>query len=476
MELIEVNNYVVKMRKTAIKARVHVIRQLIKQSKKLKSKQSAKKQMEEKNKRQLERLQIEINFLKHAKKDEISKFALANTQSFLPEIKAIKDKQEIEQLLKKRVLIRIANTSIMIKEVSQFRKLFPQWEEQLQKIFSLLGQKQRKKDQKKNTIQKDSQESVVESSKLKVQKDESEDSSVEENNSEESVVEEDDSEESSDEQENEMKLKDSKKSLIESITLPKSSGCVEIKQLDLNELIEQDSSDNESVKDVDMKNIKDEPDEIKDSFFIGGASEESDDKEDSENDEEIFSPTDEFMVTKRNDFFGQPHNRGRSRGDRGRESRGRGDRGRGDRGRGDRGRGDRGRSDRGRGDRGRGNRGRGDGGRGDWSHGNRGRGGFSDGGFQRFGGHETGYRGKNRGFGSEPKEALHPSWAARKSQPKLVIDNNFQAKKIKFDQDDRQEQQRPFVATPNLHPSWAAKKETNKGIQQFQGKKMVFDD
>ena len=459
MELIEVNNYVVKMRKTAIKARVHVIRQLIKQSKKLKSKQSAKKQMEEKNKRQLERLQIEINFLKHAKKDELSKFALANTQSFLPEIKAIKDKQEIEQLLKKRVLIRIANTSIMIKEVSQFRKLFPQWEEQLQKIFSVLGQKQRKKDQKKNTIQKDSQESVVESSKLKVQKDESEDSSVEENNSEESVVEEDDSEESSDEQENEMKLKDSKKSLIESITLPKSSGCIEIKQLDLNELIEQDSSDNESVKDVDMKNIKDEPDEIKDSFFIGGASEESDDKEDSENDEEIFSPTDEFMVTKRNDFFGQP--RGRSRGDRGREIRGRGDRGRGDRG---------------RGDRGRGNRGRGDGGRGDWSHGNRGRGGFSDGGFQRFGGHETGYRGKNRGFGSEPKEALHPSWAARKSQPKLVIDNNFQAKKIKFDQDDRQEQQRPFVATPNLHPSWAAKKETNKGIQQFQGKKMVFDD
>ena len=448
MELIEVNNYVVKMRKTAIKARVHVIRQLIKQSKKLKSKQSAgKKQMEEKNKRQLERLHIEMNFLKHAKKDEMSKFALANRQSFLPEIKAIKDKSEIEQVLKKRVLIRIANTSIMAKEVSQFRKSFPEWEEQLQKIFSVLGQKQRKKDQKK----KQSQEETVEldsSEKINAKKEESEDSSVDE----------DDSEESSDEPEKD------KSAIEEDLALPKTSGCVEIKQLDLNELIEQDSSDNESsVEDeAQLKNIKDdEPEKIKDSFFIGGAADEEsdDDQEDSENGEEFSSPTDEFKVTKRNDFFGQPHNRGRSRGDRDQGYRGQ-----------NRGRGDRRRESRGRGDKGRENRGRGNRGRGDWSHGNRGRGGFS-------GGHETDYRGKNRGFDSEPKEdKLHPSWAARKSQPKIVIDNNFQAKKIKFDQDDRQQQQQQQQQRPNLHPSWAAKKETNKGIQQFQGKKMVFDD
>ena len=110
MQLIEVNNYIVKMRKTAIKARIHVIRELIKQSKKLNRRSQSNKKNAEKFQRQIQRLQIEMNFLKHVKKDEISKFALANTHSDLPEVKATKDPQEIEQVLKERVLTRVANT------------------------------------------------------------------------------------------------------------------------------------------------------------------------------------------------------------------------------------------------------------------------------------------------------------------------------------------------------------------------------
>ena len=89
-------------------------------------------------------------------------------------------------------------------------------------------------------------------------------------------------------------------------------------------------------------------------------------------------------------------------------------------------------------------------------------------------------------------ENLHPSWAAKRKTQSI---GEFQGKKIKFDDDDEggarkilsaPREVRPQVAprpssqgsaeSSNLHPSWAARKEQHKGIQAFQGKKIVFNN
>lgn len=58
-----------------------------------------------------------------------------------------------------------------------------------------------------------------------------------------------------------------------------------------------------------------------------------------------------------------------------------------------------------------------------------------------------------------------------------MIISGFQSKKIKFDEEKPHEKfgEKPDQSS-NLHPSWAAKKSTNKGIAQFEGKKVVFND
>ena len=89
---------------------------------------------------------------------------------------------------------------------------------------------------------------------------------------------------------------------------------------------------------------------------------------------------------------------------------------------------------------------------------------------------------------------IHPSWAAKKKLANSAhINKNFEGKKIKFNEDGIEQKHSPCEQNrPNnssnahihgnkleniktLHPSWAAKKE-QKGIQQFTGKKTVFED
>ena len=74
------------MRKAVIKAKIHVIRSLVKQIKSLKNKKVANDKMKNQNERKTERLTKELSILKRLKKDHVSKFALSNTQNFLPEI------------------------------------------------------------------------------------------------------------------------------------------------------------------------------------------------------------------------------------------------------------------------------------------------------------------------------------------------------------------------------------------------------
>merc|ERR1712038_1345943 len=127
MDLITVNNTIVKMRKAVIKAKIHVIRSLVKQIKSLKNKKVANDKMKNQNERKTERLT----------KDHVSKFALSNTQNFLPEINP--EKAEIDEILTKRACIRLCNTPVLAKEVQQFRKKFPNWESELPKITKNLG-------------------------------------------------------------------------------------------------------------------------------------------------------------------------------------------------------------------------------------------------------------------------------------------------------------------------------------------------
>merc|ERR1712141_965845 len=143
MDLITVNNTIVKMRKAVIKSKIHVIRSLVKQIKSLKNKKVANTAQKNKN----ERLTKELNILKRLKKDQVSKFALSNTQNFLPEINPEKT-DDIDEILTKRAFIRLCNTPVLAKDVQQFRKKFPNWESELPKITKNLGAKQKRKEEK----------------------------------------------------------------------------------------------------------------------------------------------------------------------------------------------------------------------------------------------------------------------------------------------------------------------------------------
>merc|ERR1711997_171747 len=147
MDLIGVNNSIVNMRKTVMKARIHVIRQLLRQTKELQRKKSKTDAQKAQNERKTSRLQSEVTIIKQLKKDEMAKFALTNKKKFIPEINPEKDADRMDKLLKQRALVRLANTSVLKKDVEAFRTKYPTWENDLVKILKVLGKKQQKKDE-----------------------------------------------------------------------------------------------------------------------------------------------------------------------------------------------------------------------------------------------------------------------------------------------------------------------------------------
>ena len=506
MDLITVNNTIVKMRKAVIKAKIHVIRSLVKQIKSLKNKKVANDKMKNQNERKTERLTKELSILKRLKKDHVSKFALSNTQNFLPEINP--EKAEIDEILTKRACIRLCNTPVLAKEVQQFRKKFPNWESELPKITKNLGVKQKRKDEKlrekrkektqQEQVQKDVKISAVVSKNNSTINDgagsKTEQISDEDITESENVLEyqEDDSGgASSEDSESENDDEESNQHCDITEEKPVASrieGQVVIQQLDLNELIENDTSDEEenflksqhpkAPKITKSKSIT----EVKDSFFLGAdtGENESSNNEESDNDTmnaDNFS-TDIVVVNKhRNDFIdkgkydNRPHYQNSFRGS---------DRGRGRNFRG---------SFRGS-DRGRGKTFHDFSGGSDRSRGRNPRGAFrgSDRGHNKHMYQRGSYDNvqERREYYQPPTTVhenknndLHPSWAAKKKQKINISNGGIQGKKIIFDQDHHGSDIIPVTAKvdkSNLHPSWAAKKDTNKGIQPFQGKKMVFDD
>ena len=81
-------------------------------------------------------------------------------------------------------------------------------------------------------------------------------------------------------------------------------------------------------------------------------------------------------------------------------------------------------------------------------------------------------RGGGRGNHANYEENMHPSWAAKRNQQKIVISSQTVSnKKIKFDDFDNSGTSAPktesFIndegAKKNMHPSWAAKKSSKQG-------------
>jgi len=260
--------------------------------------------------------------------------------------------------------------------------------------------------------------------------------------------------------------KDSRKNI------DKNEGEVLIKVLNLKD--KKDDSDSEESDDADNSsksesdadiNPKIHTDELsskkktvkaKSSFFLGGKSDSEEDNEDGE-DEEESAPFGEDVIQKRKESLKLKFEKN-VKDDRGFRGTGRGQRGRGDFG--------------GRG----GNRGS-----------FRGRGSDFRGRGSDFRGRGSDFRGRGRGKSFEVNssvQTLHPSWAAkRKVNPSMV---EFQGKKTKFSDDvaapPPKSNPGPAAAvktsatSEKLHPSWAAKQSIQKPvIQSFQGKKITFD-
>ena len=154
------------MRKTTVKAKIHVIRKLVKHVKDIQKKKIQNDKQKEQNERKSSRLQSELNIIKHLKKDEISRFALTNKKKVLPEINPEKDADRMENLLKQRALVRLSNSSVLTKDVENFRKKYPTWEQELVKILKVLGKKQQKKDQISKKKKREEQKAKKKSEKV----------------------------------------------------------------------------------------------------------------------------------------------------------------------------------------------------------------------------------------------------------------------------------------------------------------------
>ena len=277
MDLITVNNTIVNMRKTVIKAKIHIIRNLVKQIKSLKSKKTVNTSQKEKNERKAERLTKEMNILKKLKRDDIAKFSLSNTKSVLPEINPDKDKDRIDELLTNRAYVRLSNSSVLSKDVLKFRKKFPNWEKELPQIIKSLGTKQKRKEEKLKQKRKDERKLQKECKKdsQNTEGDVDTESNIESQRNFEPVEENSEISDNDNSSDSENSMADSTESVTKQSIISRTAGEGVIEQLDLNELIEQDSSDDEQENKCDgqgqtQNNVNIARAEVKDSFFLGG--------------------------------------------------------------------------------------------------------------------------------------------------------------------------------------------------------------
>jgi hypothetical protein len=262
-----------------------VIRDLLKKTKELQRKKSKTDAQKAQNERKTSRLQSEVTIIKQLKKDEMSKFALTNTKKQVPEINPEKDADRVDKLLKQRALVRLANTSVLKKDVEAFRTKYPTWENDLVKILKVLGKKQQKKDELAKKKKRSEVKSKKKAEKLPKSDPKNEDKSEPKNEEPKGNEELDDIGNESDsgtdnETDGESSGDDltadefnSMEAVVKKLSKPsekkvthvkndmvedkedkvevenRKDGEMEIKQLDLNELIENDTSSEEEESD-----------------------------------------------------------------------------------------------------------------------------------------------------------------------------------------------------------------------------------
>ena len=485
------------------------------------------------NNRKADRFVQEIHALKKAKKRDIALFVLQNTDYWLPELprdlvnnstnsneckENEKSEKELHDSLGKRALIRMSNHGEVKKLVSKFREDYPSWQGNLPRLLTVLGKKQRQKDDKskikrrreerERRKEKNKDRSLKNSEPIGEQKSSSLD--ADENDMQESDIISDDEDsinqnddfDESEEMESEAEDSDTtiNENSSDAINIT-SSTTVNISgnenQEESNETVQCSNNSTKSVEKqegdmiITRLNVNEPNNElfaenkidlnkkgesmnqskvVKDSFFLGGVSDSA-----SENEEESIDIKDKNELrtqTKQNYFvFGQKE-ANKSNGYRNNGVRS----------------------------------GKGQPMNRDWSSRD----------------HKTvnnirgNYRFEKRNkHGREQSEMhsytagtkpntytsaasnhqnnsrnIHPSWAAkRKIADSAHININLKGNKIKFDDNGKQEvknyhknehtiqikHSEDLHKPSNLHPSWAAKKE-QKGIQQFSGKKTVFGE
>ncbi|XP_059148318.1 serum response factor-binding protein 1-like [Physella acuta] len=121
IDMMALNNKIVKMRQTVKRSKVQVINKLCKYITELKKKKGTEEQ-KEKNLRKAERYIEEIDSIKKLKEDKVSKYALANTKSFA-------EVSKLSLLAGPRALARLADHPLMKKVVSDFRQQHQDWQD-----------------------------------------------------------------------------------------------------------------------------------------------------------------------------------------------------------------------------------------------------------------------------------------------------------------------------------------------------------
>jgi len=159
MDKLTLNNQIVSMRQKVDKAKLYTINKLVRELRRLKSKNGSEEQKEKFN-RKAERLMEEVLVIKKQKADDVSKFALCNSK-MLSEIIA-----DPAASLKDKALARISTQPTISTCVSQFHTKFPMWNNIVPQLILKLGHKKaRKQRHKKLKTCENVQKNITECSK-----------------------------------------------------------------------------------------------------------------------------------------------------------------------------------------------------------------------------------------------------------------------------------------------------------------------
>ncbi|KDR07073.1 serum response factor-binding protein 1 isoform X2 [Zootermopsis nevadensis] len=159
MDKLTLNNQIVSMRQEARKAKLHTISKLVREVRKLRSKNGSEDQ-KKKNNRKADRFMEEVLIIKKLKDDEISKFALCNSKMSSEII------FDLATSLKDKALTRLSKQPSISTRVSEFRMKFPAWDVIVPQLLLKLGDKKaKKKKENKSKTCEDKEKDVVKSYK-----------------------------------------------------------------------------------------------------------------------------------------------------------------------------------------------------------------------------------------------------------------------------------------------------------------------